>query len=233
MKLIEIIKTSQSIPFANLNKENSAVKTPKHFYDFYNVMISMIETSGSISKFLIPEIKEFHDNLQTTQYLTKEYQIPVQKKRERETYTSNDINKDNYPSPPKKSKQQQNQIENIDLRLSEISVSELTRNSLGGERDSFSEFIGGSNITDFNNNTLRPSAEEFMLSLQETEYNNKNRQNLQSVYNCSQTYMEAQKQPDQKVEQKLNSKQTNVSNNNIEMIDMPQEMVESMPTATV
>ena len=72
-----------------------------------------------------------------------------------------------------------------------------------------------------------------MLSLQETEYNNKNRQNLQSVYNCSQTYMEAQKQPDQKVEQKLNSKQTNVSNNNIEMIDMPQEMVESMPTATV
>ena len=215
-KLIEIIHTSQIIPFANLNKENSAVKTPKHFYDFYEVMIYMIETSDSINKFLIPEIQEFHDNLQTTQYLTNEYQRTKQKKREREASTSSNINNDNYLSPPKKSKQQQNHIENIDLRLSAISVSDLTRNSLEVERDSFSEFIGGSNITDFDSNPLRPSAQEFMLSLQETESNNKNSQNIQSVYNCSQTYMEAREQ-----------------SNQTQLIDIPKEMAESMTTAIV
>lgn len=111
-KLVEIIYSSQSIPFANLNKENSSVKDAKQFYDFHETMITMIETSLSISNFLIPEILELNATLQTNQYLKRQYQSSQQKKRERvnlsymEQLLDNTPNttEPNYSSPPKKAK---------------------------------------------------------------------------------------------------------------------------------
>jgi hypothetical protein len=249
-KLMEITRSSQRIPFANLNKENSSVKNAKQFYDFHVIMIAMIETSLSISDFLIPEIKELNATLQTNQYLKLQHQSIQGNKRERYnlTYMQQLLaqNEQNYASPPKKAKydpvdnkigaknienieniesrESRESMGSIDLRMSDISISDKS-----DKRDSLSDFIGGSSSMDYDDiNPLRPSAEDVRRCINQVENDNRSRNTLKSVYNCANPCLTTQQQSQLQLQQDpVNAV------NSVTPIEIPDDLLDILPNTTL